>query len=339
MMLPPPGNMCELAEQVEAGEAEVARVEPTFSEASDSLLRLCGELAAKRGGGAAVLRREVLASDELAFDYWLKSRPADSLAERATGLCDAGRLVSPELLPPPRTPPATFAPRRRSGGEARARQKKIMRCGVCSACEAPNCGACRFCLDMRKHGGAGTLRQPCLQRRCTSKASDGEVPAPAGVAGCPMDFCGSSSLAPVPTPAPPPQQWQWAPTQQYESHRERAQQHALQQQWLPQQRLSQPCALVQELLGVTQPQWALPLQHQIPSRGFEHYGASSSCAVPLVSLMQHQALPLVLEQQQQQLPPREQRHPHHNGAQPAIPVVSAPANAGLTLVEMTGVPR
>ena len=37
-------------------------------------------------------------------------------------------------------------------------------CAVGTSGTAPNCGACRFCLDMRMYGGAGTLRQPCLQQ-------------------------------------------------------------------------------------------------------------------------------------------------------------------------------
>ena len=75
------------------------------------------------------------------------------------------------------------------GGEARVRQKR-MRCGECAACAAPNCGVCRFCLDMPKFGGVGTLRQPCLQRRCSNKTFD----AP-------------PSAAPRPnTPAAPPPQ-------------------------------------------------------------------------------------------------------------------------------------
>jgi len=41
-----------------------------------------------------------------------------------------------------------------------------VRCGQCAGCAASNCGKCNFCRDMPKFGGTGTLRQPCLMRRC-----------------------------------------------------------------------------------------------------------------------------------------------------------------------------
>ena len=31
---------------------------------------------------------------------------------------------------------------------------------------AQECGSCRFCVDMVKRGGPGTLKKPCLLRRC-----------------------------------------------------------------------------------------------------------------------------------------------------------------------------
>lgn len=57
-----------------------------------------------------------------------------------------------------------------AGGEVelRLRQKK-MRCGECEACKFENCGVCKFCVDMPKNGGTGTLRQPCVNRRCKNK--------------------------------------------------------------------------------------------------------------------------------------------------------------------------
>ena len=40
------------------------------------------------------------------------------------------------------------------------------RCGACAGCLGENCGQCRFCLNMKQYGGPGTLKQPCIQRRC-----------------------------------------------------------------------------------------------------------------------------------------------------------------------------
>jgi hypothetical protein len=40
------------------------------------------------------------------------------------------------------------------------------RCGMCAGCQSQNCGTCRFCLNMRQFGGPGTLKQPCMQRKC-----------------------------------------------------------------------------------------------------------------------------------------------------------------------------
>ena len=46
---------------------------------------------------------------------------------------------------------------------------KVRSCGNCVTCLAPDCGVCRYCLDMRKFGGKGTLRQRCKLRRCNNK--------------------------------------------------------------------------------------------------------------------------------------------------------------------------
>ncbi|XP_054724016.1 DNA (cytosine-5)-methyltransferase PliMCI-like [Uloborus diversus] len=40
------------------------------------------------------------------------------------------------------------------------------RCGVCEACQLPDCGQCTFCRDMIKFGGSGRSKQACRQRRC-----------------------------------------------------------------------------------------------------------------------------------------------------------------------------
>jgi len=39
------------------------------------------------------------------------------------------------------------------------------RCGVCEACQLPDCGTCVSCQDMVKFGGTGRNKQCCLQRR------------------------------------------------------------------------------------------------------------------------------------------------------------------------------
>ncbi|CAM9764926.1 unnamed protein product, partial [Choristocarpus tenellus] len=39
------------------------------------------------------------------------------------------------------------------------------RCHVCKGCKAVDCQQCRFCLDMPKHGGRGSFKQPCQARR------------------------------------------------------------------------------------------------------------------------------------------------------------------------------
>ncbi|XP_043229878.1 DNA (cytosine-5)-methyltransferase 1-like isoform X1 [Amphibalanus amphitrite] len=54
------------------------------------------------------------------------------------------------------------------------------RCGVCEACQQPDCGECRHCKDMTKFGGSGRSKQCCINRRCPNMAieeaedSDGE---------------------------------------------------------------------------------------------------------------------------------------------------------------------
>lgn len=44
------------------------------------------------------------------------------------------------------------------------------RCGVCEACQLPDCGKCTKCLAMAKFGGSGRVKQACLQRRCPNMA-------------------------------------------------------------------------------------------------------------------------------------------------------------------------
>ncbi|ESN92163.1 hypothetical protein HELRODRAFT_116156 [Helobdella robusta] len=50
-------------------------------------------------------------------------------------------------------------------GQSSAATKR-RRCGVCEACQMPDCGKCRSCMDMIKFGGSGRSKQACLIRRC-----------------------------------------------------------------------------------------------------------------------------------------------------------------------------
>jgi hypothetical protein len=45
--------------------------------------------------------------------------------------------------------------------------KTKRRCGSCAGCIAINCDKCKNCLDKVCNGGAGTLRKPCMRRKCT----------------------------------------------------------------------------------------------------------------------------------------------------------------------------
>jgi len=49
------------------------------------------------------------------------------------------------------------------------REKTVIRrvrCNECDGCSRDNCNTCRFCLDMKKNGGEGKLRQSCAARFC-----------------------------------------------------------------------------------------------------------------------------------------------------------------------------
>ena len=51
----------------------------------------------------------------------------------------------------------------------REKEKTIIRrvrCHACEGCSRTNCNECRFCLDMKKNGGEGKLRQSCAMRFC-----------------------------------------------------------------------------------------------------------------------------------------------------------------------------
>lgn len=39
----------------------------------------------------------------------------------------------------------------------------------CEGCRADECGECVYCLDQKKHGGSGIIRQRCIRRRCVQR--------------------------------------------------------------------------------------------------------------------------------------------------------------------------
>ncbi|XP_066590215.1 DNA (cytosine-5)-methyltransferase 1-like isoform X2 [Prorops nasuta] len=47
---------------------------------------------------------------------------------------------------------------------------KRQRCGICEACQQPDCGSCSACRDMIKFGGTGRSKQACVKRRCPNMA-------------------------------------------------------------------------------------------------------------------------------------------------------------------------
>ena len=51
---------------------------------------------------------------------------------------------------------------------SRNTSKKIKRCGACIGCRTKNCRQCRPCLQMKKYGGPGLLKQACINRKCSN---------------------------------------------------------------------------------------------------------------------------------------------------------------------------
>ena len=45
-------------------------------------------------------------------------------------------------------------------------KKKTVACKTCPGCVAPQCGECKYCLDMPKFGGKGKMRQRCVLKAC-----------------------------------------------------------------------------------------------------------------------------------------------------------------------------
>ncbi|XP_062515126.1 DNA (cytosine-5)-methyltransferase 1-like [Corticium candelabrum] len=54
--------------------------------------------------------------------------------------------------------------------DSKAGGPRRRRCGVCEACQLPDCGQCSACRNMAKFGGSGTAKQACLKRRCPNLA-------------------------------------------------------------------------------------------------------------------------------------------------------------------------
>nr|XP_053656993.1 uncharacterized protein LOC128705920 isoform X2 [Cherax quadricarinatus] len=44
--------------------------------------------------------------------------------------------------------------------------RKTQWCNKCPGCTTPNCLKCSNCLDMKKYGGPGTKKKPCIMRKC-----------------------------------------------------------------------------------------------------------------------------------------------------------------------------
>jgi len=76
-------------------------------------------------------------------------------------------VIAPTMVvlpPPPPDPGAPKARKSRASAEPGAPRRK--RCKACVGCLAPQCGTCKFCLDMISRGGPGKLKKPCEKRVC-----------------------------------------------------------------------------------------------------------------------------------------------------------------------------
>lgn len=45
---------------------------------------------------------------------------------------------------------------------------RTKRCGDCEGCRSEDCNECTHCLDMRRNGGEGKLKRPCVLRSCVN---------------------------------------------------------------------------------------------------------------------------------------------------------------------------
>ena len=62
----------------------------------------------------------------------------------------------------------TFCQRKMSTSLVRTDGRKRSTC-LCSGCQLPNCGECKYCEDMPQFGGPFTKRKRCQQRKCLLK--------------------------------------------------------------------------------------------------------------------------------------------------------------------------
>ena len=53
-------------------------------------------------------------------------------------------------------------------------KKKGVACKTCPGCVIPQCGKCKYCLDMPKFGGKGKMRQKCMLQACHMKMKDSQ---------------------------------------------------------------------------------------------------------------------------------------------------------------------
>lgn len=58
----------------------------------------------------------------------------------------------------------------KSGKKIDDKGPRKKRCGICEACQSPDCGKCSYCRDMLKFGGSGRSKQACQTRRCPNLA-------------------------------------------------------------------------------------------------------------------------------------------------------------------------
>mmetsp|Transcript_4476 Transcript_4476/g.13238 ORF Transcript_4476/g.13238 Transcript_4476/m.13238 type:complete len:113 (-) Transcript_4476:37-375(-) len=99
--------------------------------------------------------------DGTATSTW-RRRPR-RLAKVATrGAMPLTCLVTSTILPiKPR-----FGRQRTSSASAEPGAPRRKRCKTCAGCLMPQCGTCKFCLDMISRGGPGKLKKPCEKRIC-----------------------------------------------------------------------------------------------------------------------------------------------------------------------------
>ena len=70
--------------------------------------------------------------------------------------------------------------------EVGGRKGPVQKCGFCEGCLRPDCGICRQCVDKKKFGGPGKLKEKCKMRSCSAQIQtrnlrkiNKEVPRPA----------------------------------------------------------------------------------------------------------------------------------------------------------------